>query len=299
MNSRDMPSDDVTAQCRDRAIGVIGGRSPVGRRVVRLLEADGWKVASFSREDIETSTTPDAVAAGQRISHWVYVAHIWTVADSFGVLERFGAKRLVALSSTSRFTKVDSSEPKDRELADRLATSEDRVLAWASKADVDCTILRPTLIYGGGDDRNISEIAALIRKIGFFPLLGPATGLRQPVHVDDVASACLGALFRRLPSTSYNISGAEVLPYRELVTRVYRAMGRTPRLLHVPRFVAVAGIHLLRLLPRFRTATTGMAERMMIDMIFDHSDATRDFDYAPRGFTLLPTDVGASAEDAA
>jgi nucleoside-diphosphate-sugar epimerase len=269
-------------------VGVGGARSPVGRHLVRLLEAGDWRVEVFSRNDIAAhGEAPSAVP----IANWIFASPIWAVAEHVAFLRSFGARRLVAISSTSRFTKSTSSDSAERELARRLEASEERVRAWADANGVDCTILRPTLIYGGGDDRNISEVAAFIRRFGVFPLLGPASGLRQPIHVEDVAAACISALPCRGLKAAYDISGGEVLSYREMVSRVFRAMGRPPRFITVPRPAVRAGIGLVRLIPRFRAASTGMAERMMSDMNFDHSEAARDFGFRARPFVLGPQDV--------
>lgn len=274
------------------AVGIIGARSPVGRHLVRLLEATGWRVNVFSRTDIAAH---GAALTRAPISNWVYVAHIWTVPQHFAFLRSFGVRRLVGISSTSRFTKTTSSNDAERELARRISKSEDRVLAWAREAGVECTILRPTLIYGGGDDRNISEVAAFIRKFGVFPLLGPANGLRQPIHVEDVAAACVASLQRERLKSAYNVSGGEVLPYREMISRVFEALGRRPRFVIVPRPVVNAGIGIIRLIPRFRAVSSGMAERMTSDMVFVHSDAARDFGFHARPFVLAPTDVCTSS----
>ena len=97
---------------------------------------------------------------------------------------------------------------------------------------VDWVILRPTLIYGLGQDKNISEIVRLIRRFGFFPLVGQAKGLRQPVHAEDVATACLSALEKTdVVNRAYNLSGGETLSYREMINRVFTALGRRPRLI--------------------------------------------------------------------
>ena len=282
-------ADNALSDSNVNAVGVIGGRSPVGYQLVRLLEAAGWYVKTFSRSDIAAHVAGSAPAP---IPHWAYVAHIWVLPEHFGFLRSFGVRRLVAISSTSRFTKTSSSDQGERDLAQGLMESEDRVLNWARENGVDCTIIRPTLIYGGGDDRNISEVAAFIRKFGIFPLLGPATGLRQPIHVEDVAAACVAALQRPGLKPAYNISGAEVLPYREMISRVFHTLGRRPRFVTVPRRAVDAGVGLIRLIPRFRGLSRGMAERMMSDMVFEHSDATRDFGFQARPFVLAPKDVG-------
>lgn len=274
-----------------RRAGIIGARSPVGRHVVRLLEADGWLVERYSRRDIAEHREPTSNEPQQVIENWIYIAHIWTVPENFAFISSLGARRLVAISSTSRFTKTTSSVSDERELAERLARSESRVQELAEHSGIACTILRPTLIYGGGDDRNLSEIAAFIRKFQVFPLLGSAQGLRQPIHVEDVATACVKALARNGLEAAYNISGAEVLTYREMVAHVFRALGRQPRFVSLPRPVVRNCIRLARIIPRFRSVSLGMADRMENDMVFDHAESTRDFGFSPRRFNLTARDV--------
>lgn len=45
-------------------------------------------------------------------------------------------------------------------------------------------------------------------------------------------------------------------------------------------------VSLLRCLPRYRHWTIAMAERMNRDLVFDRTEATRDFGFQPRAFTL-------------
>ncbi len=197
----------------------------------------------------------------------------------------------MALSSTSRFTKVGSGDTAETVVAARLIEAEDRVVAWAKSRGIEYVILRPTLIYGLGRDKNISEIARFIRRFGFFPVLGRAHGLRLPIHVEDVAAACISAL--QAPDAAnraYNISGGETLTYREMVARVFVALGRRPRLLTVPLWAFRLAVSVLRCLPRYRQWSAAMAERMNQDLVFDHAEAVRDLGFKPRGFALAAED---------
>ncbi|MFM8898671.1 MAG: NAD-dependent epimerase/dehydratase family protein [Burkholderiales bacterium] len=156
--------------------------------------------------------------------------------DYFPLIEASGARRVVALSSTSRFTKVGSGDTAENAIAAKLIDAEARVQAWAKRRGIEWVVLRPTLIYGQGRDKNISEMARFIRRFGFFPLLGSAQGLRQPIHAEDVAAACVAAL--QAPGAAnraYNLSGGESLAYREMVARVFAALGRSARLV-TPEF---------------------------------------------------------------
>ena len=199
---------------------------------------------------------------------------------------------MVAVSSTSRFTREWSSDEREQALGRQFVESEAQLQAWAEGLGVDWVILRPTLIYGRSLDRNITEIASFVRRYGFFPLLGGANGLRQPVHAQDVAAACIAALESGAARNhAYNISGAERLSYREMVRRVFEALGRAPRMLSVPLWAVRVAIACVRLLPRYRGWTAAMAERMNQDLVFDHDEAARDLGYRPRPFRLSAQDV--------
>ena len=104
--------------------------------------------------------------------------------------------------------------------------------------------------------------------------------------------ACLGAL--QAPgsaNSAYNISGGETLSYREMVVRVFAALGRRPRLLTVPLWAFRLAVTTLRCLPRYRQWSAAMAERMNRDLVFDHADAVRDLGFKPRAFELTAEDL--------
>lgn len=285
-------------------VGVLGAGSIVGKVLLPMLGQSGWRVAAFSRREHGDSgdgvewhrlNQPTGVAQELRgkVFRWICLAPITVLPDYFPLLEACGAQRVVALSTTSRFTKAHSSDLAEGALAKKLAHGEEQLTQWAEKHGVEWVVLRPTLIYGCGLDRNVSEIARFIRRFGFFPVLGAAQGLRQPVHVCDVAGACLAALQRpERANRAYNISGGETLAYRQMVTRVFEALGRRPCLFMIPLWMFRLALRLLRVVPRFRHWSPAMAERMNQDMVFDHGEATRDLCFAPKPFLPTKEDVG-------
>jgi nucleoside-diphosphate-sugar epimerase len=296
----------------DRRVGVLGATSLVGACLLPLLDAADWQVVAFTRRagsgaiaagrsvewrSVDAASRVEALidtATESPIACWVSLAPIWVLPDYFALLKHFGVKRLVALSSTSLFTKESSTDPMERAVARRLADGEARLAEWAQESGIEATILRSTLIYGLGRDKNISAIARFIRRFGFFPLLSAAQGLRQPVHAADVAAACLAALQRsRIGQGAYNLSGGETLTYRDMVARVFAALHKPVRLVRVPAWVFCLSVAALRSLPRFAHWSPEMAGRMNIDLVFSHSEAARDLSFAPRGFALTPEDLPA------
>lgn len=285
-------------------IGLLGATSLVGERLIPLLVENEWQVSAYSRKKMKGNDGPvewrqitllpaNLSSKGEEtIPYWICLAPIWVLPDYFDLLKACGCKRIVVLSSTSRFTKTDSNDSKEREAAVRLAASEQVLQTWAEAHQVEWIVFRPTLIYGYGKDKNITEIARFIGRFGFFPLLGAATGLRQPVHADDIASACLTALSTpEMTNRSYNLSGGEKLAYKEMVERIFLSLNSRPRLISIPLPAFRLAIACLRVLPRFRNWSASMAERMNQDMIFDHSEARRDFNFSPRPFCLSKKDL--------
>ena len=292
-------------------VGVLGATSLVGRALLPLLSELGARVTAFSRVAERQRTVHNAshpaviwrqLAAGKgvetgsaspaTIENWICLAPIWVLPECFDLLRTHGAQRIVVLSSTSVFAKRDSTDPQEQATAERLAQAEQRVRDWARACSVHWVILRPTLIYGGGQDKNISEIARFIRRFGFFPVFGSARGQRQPIHAADVAATCVAALLRQeAANRAYNISGGETLAYGAMVTRVFDGLARRPRLLRVPLWSFRLAVAVLRRLPRYRLWSAAMAERMGRDLVFDHTEAARDLGFKPRRFILAADDL--------
>lgn len=285
-------------------IGVLGATSLVGECILRKLLKEQRPIIAFSRHPV--TQTHSQIIWQQLISHqtvkinavkhniplWICAAPIWILHDHFDLLLAYGIRRIVVLSSTSRFTKNNSFDPHERKIALQLIKGEELVQTWATSHKIEWIILRPTLIYGYGRDINITEIAQFIRRFGFFPIFGSAQGLRQPIHAEDVASACCYALNAvNLTNCSYNLTGGETLAYCEMVKRIFTVLDRSPRLLTIPMWLFRIAITCLQPLPRYRHWTAAMAERMNQDLIFDNSAARQDLGFSPRPFKLTVEDI--------
>lgn len=213
----------------------------------------------------------------------ISLANIWLLPSALPDLYEAGVRRLVAVSSTSRYTKVRSAEASEREIVQRLIDAEDQTQAFCEARGIGWTILRPTIIYAEGLDRSITRIASVIRRFGFFPLSGRAEGKRQPVHADDLAAGVMAAAASsHTVNRAYNVPGGETISYREMCIRIFKGMGLRPRIVSLPPPLWRLGFAVgARFVPG---ATSAMGSRMDDDMTFDSAPAARDFDWNPRGF---------------
>lgn len=286
----------VSATPADAAGGrtalLFGGSGQIGERLLQGLLAAGWQVHAVSR----TAQPPRAGV------HW-HLGELGALqappvqADaifSCGPLDAFAdwyrrtplrAPRVVAFGSTSLEVKRDSLDAAERDVARRLREAEATLFAAAAERAAAVTVLRPTLVYGAGRDRTLSAIAALARRSGWFVLPRSARGLRQPVHVQDLADAALAVLAH--PAThgrSYALGGGEVLSYREMVRRVLAALQPPARLLPLPHALFALALSIAHAGGRLRGMNRAALQRMGEDLVFDLAPAQRDFGYAPRAF---------------
>jgi len=216
------------------------------------------------------------------------------VVFSLGPLDAFArwqdrvgrvAPRVIAFGSTSIATKNASSEAAERDVAERLREAEETLFAFGARHRVGVTVLRPTLVYGRGRDRTLSRIAALARRRGLFALPTNATGLRQPVHVDDLANAAWSAANAvQSAGRAYDVPGGETLRFDEMVARTLAVLHPRPRLLRLRAPLFRAAVASARALGMIEAINPAMLDRLDADLVFDAADARRDFGYSPRGF---------------
>jgi nucleoside-diphosphate-sugar epimerase len=278
----------------DGTVLVLGATSLVGRFLLPRLAASGAAVTALSRDPpaeasagvawLQGDLTDPALPARLPHARTVFsLMPIWLIPPVLPILRRHGVERVVAFSSTSRFTKQGSPEPSERVVARKLAAGEAAAMTACEAAGAGWTILRPTLIYAEGRDGNVTRLARLIARFGVLPLAGKGEGLRQPVHADDLAKGALAAAASAAArDRAYDLPGGETLSYRDMAGRIFEALGKPPRMVAVPPAMWKLGLALAS--PLLPGATAAMGARMAEDLTFDPEPAARDFGWSPRPF---------------
>ena len=276
---------------------VIGATSIVGEPLCSRLASSGANLTQLSRsakvengDIVGDLSDPATVQPTGKFDTLIHLAPLWVLPDN---LERFagvGVTRVIAFSSTSAITKRHSEQNHDREIAQALNTAEEKCRQSAHVLGLDLTVLRPTMIYGFGKDKNITIIARTIRRLGFFPLAGRGSGLRQPVHALDLVDGTIRCLDSDITKgKTYNLGGGESLSYKHMVERIFSALGVKPRVLHLPVTVYKALLRTALSLGVAADVSPAAANRMNEDLYFDCTPARRDFGYHGSRFLINPT----------
>ncbi len=195
-----------------------------------------------------------------------------------------GVKRVIALSSMSTETKSASPDATERALAATLHASEQRLLRTAAQRGIGCTVLRPTLIYGGGPDRSLTPVARFALRWRVLPIPLGASGLRQPVHAADLAGAVDAVIdCASAHGKIYALGGGERLRFDRMLLRLRAAMPRFVLPLPLPQVMIRAALR-LRSGRGASKITAAAVDRMRADLVADNGEAARDFGFAPRAF---------------
>jgi nucleoside-diphosphate-sugar epimerase len=272
---------------------LFGATGQIGWPLADRLQDAGWRVTAVSRQPhrdhpglhwIEgtlpalAEPMPDDVDAIFSCGPLDLFAQWYAQADIV-------CPRVVAFGSTSIDVKRGSSDKQERDVAQRLRIAEQQVFDRAAACNAQATVLRPTLVYGAARDQTLTRIAQLALRWHRFLLPRNANGLREPVHVHDLADAALAAC--DAPAThgkAYALPGGERLSYRDMVQRVLAVLDPPPPLVEVPGplfGLALLGARALGKVGGFNAAAVA---RMRTDLVFDVEPARRDFGYAPRAF---------------
>lgn len=268
----------------------------MGRALLPLLRAQGAQVFSVSRRSVQRGDDliyvfdaglkkfKPALASVDVLISLAPLPFIDVVLDMALLL---GARKVIAFGSTGRFSKTDSSSALERDFVIQQAQAEKLFAARSAQVGIAWTLFRPTMIYGGDADQSVAFVKAVVARFGVFPMPWGANGQRQPVHVGDLARACVSALQSdRTAGKAYDLGGGEVLRFEELVRRIFKVMGRRPLLLPVPLTLYRLVVQVARWIPSTRFVRKEMVDRMYQDLITDNGPAQRDFGYRPRA--LLP-----------
>lgn len=145
------------------------------------------------------------------------------------------------------------------------------------------TILRPSLVYGPGDTKNVAALVHMVRKLPIIPVPGKHTAKLQPLHVDDLVTMLNTAL--TLDGTRNLItSGPAQLTLWAMLEAIESAM-------NIRRFKIPLSLPLLRqcvklmdkALP-FLNLPVQQLETMDKQPFWDGTEAARLFNVQPRDF---------------
>jgi uncharacterized protein YbjT (DUF2867 family) len=269
---------------------VTGATGHTGQRLIERLLACGESIrvltrrapehlparlhgAEIVRGDIEDPACLARAASGCRAI--IAMTHIRFAARIVAAARDASVRRVLFMSSARRFTKYPE------QTARWVIEGEQAVM----ESGLDWTILRPTMIYGGDEDNNLTHLIRSLRRWPVHALPDGGRMLWQPVFTWDVVAAILAALEN--PQTiqrDYTLAGPEPVSYAEMVRTILRAAGLRRLLVPVPLGVVMLAARLLACVMSRPPLRPDQVQRMREDKVFDITAARRDLGFDPIPF---------------
>jgi NADH dehydrogenase len=230
-----------------KKILILGGTGFVGRHVCEDLARLHWQVTLPTRHAknamalqslplvhvVEVNVHDEAaltrlVAGHDAVVNLIAIlhgdeaaferAHVELPAKLARACQAAGVKRLVQVSALGAHAKSPQAPPS------RYLRSKSRGEAVLQQAGLDLTVLRPSVIFGAGDQFT-NMFANLQRVLPFIPLAGAHTRF-QPVWVQDVAQAIVRCLQdRRSIGQTFELCGPDTLSLQAIVQLCGRLAG--------------------------------------------------------------------------
>lgn len=271
---------------------VTGATGLVGRCLVNALKSKEIPVCAISRKQQEIDKNINWVQADLAgydelpdLPVLISTGPLDAFAESVLLSELENTRLIIAVGSMSAVSKETSGNEEERAIAKKLRFAEEQLMSWSVHHQVPCVLLRSTMIYGHGRDKNISQIAGWIQRHGYFPLAGRASGLRQPIHCGDIVKLILLILQQnRHESIMLELGGGEQLVYRKMVDRIYAALGKKPRYIRLPSFVYSLIFPVLRFLLPKNVPGVDVIKRQNKDLIVQESLYLQKLGFKARPF---------------
>lgn len=286
-----------------RLVAVVFGASGfVGGTLVPALARRAHAVRCVSREpariegelpsnalriqaDLLDESTLDRVLAGADVVY--YLAHALGERDGFAALEERAARnfaRAVARSPVRRIVYLGALAREDADGSSDHISSRHRVGEILRQSGVPVTEFRASVVIGAGS-MPFEVVRALVERL---PVMVTPRWVRtpiQPIAESDLVAYLMAALDQPgEESRIYEIGGASVVDYEQLMEAYGRARGLRRIMIPVPVITPRLSSLWLKLVTpaHFQTGRRVVASAEHASVVEDRS-ALRDFDIRPMG----------------
>lgn len=216
------------------AILITGGTGFIGKCLVSFLEARGHEIILFVG-DITKKEHIQSFVVNKKIEAVIHLAaavnnrniNIFQKVNAEGtkniieLCKRVGVDRLVFLSTIRVLSEEKNPYVDSKREAEQAVKASDMVYV----------ILRPSMVYGPGDKKNIGFV---LRYARFLRILPELNFRLQPLFVGDLVKVIEVSLVCH-PSSVLNIAGPEILTFNEVLKNIQETSKQKILIINWPR----------------------------------------------------------------
>ncbi len=211
------------------------------------------------------------------------ILHIGSIFYSLAVAKAAAennVKRMILVHTTGIYSRFKSASEEYR----KIESSVNEIVEKCG-GRLGLVYLRPTMIYGNLNDRNISVFIKMIDRFRLLPLIDHGKSLLQPVNGMDLGRAYYQLLSRpEILNGDYILSGDRPITMLRMFETINHELGKRTAFLSIPLPLGVLAASVLKALSLGRIDFVEKVQRMGENRNFPHDSAARDFGFAPMPF---------------
>ena len=285
--------DAVKQTSMGQRIAIIGASGELGSKLLQQLATTDCRIvavvrnknkrdfSSYSNVEVkeigDISNTKALGHALENVDTIINTGYIWFAPAIHKAIVN-GAqlpKHILFTGSTRIFTRYNCNNSQQKKAAE---------LFIQNQFEIPWTIIRPTMIYGHSNDKNISKLTRLLKKTPVMPLIGKGNNLIQPVFIDDLIRAFLLAIeSTEMHYQTYNIGGRHPITNKELFKTVGHTLNKNLTTVPIPVFIITTLVRLLQVF-KITKISQDQIKRFQENKDIDIAPFESAFGFTPRTF---------------
>lgn len=242
-----------------------------------LLDNSGLRIEKFTG-DLNDSEFVDKAMVG--VDTVMHIASIFYSVNIIKSAVKNNVKRAIFVHTAGIYSKYKSASYEYRCIEENI----DEVIK-GNNSTIQLIYLRPTMIYGYLNDRNMIVFIKMIDKLRFLPVISQGGGLLQPVNGRDLGNAYYQVLSNSdIISGDYILSGEKPISMLQMFKLISDNLNKKTTFISVPLGLGVFMARCLKLVTFGNLDYIEKVQRMGEDRSFSHDAAKRDFKYSPMPF---------------
>jgi nucleoside-diphosphate-sugar epimerase len=303
------PSPPVAAE----RVLVTGAAGFIGGHTCRALTAAGYEVVGLVRKPLEdpeavpgvcyvtgdvrypSILSPETFAACRYVVHLVgIIAEIRSKGQTFEAVHVDGTRNILAMAKAAEdlhrfvYLSAQGASPQSRSGYSQTKAHAEQLVR---DSGLPYTIFRPSLVIGPGGEF-VAQIEGLIRRppltpfpVPFVPLPGSGENRFQPVYVEDLTAALVQSLTEPAArDQTFEIGGADVVTFNQLIEAFERHAGVKKPILHAPMSLMLAAASVLEALLPVPPVTVDQLVSLGSDNVCDNEAVKRALTVDPLPF---------------
>ncbi|MCA1031309.1 NAD(P)-dependent oxidoreductase [Bacillus timonensis] len=207
----------------------------------------------------------------------VHIASIFYSVNLMRAAVKNHVRRAVLVHTTGIYSKYKSASEEYKAIEQNLES-----LIKESSSNIGLIYLRPTMIYGNINDRNMIIFIKMVDRLRLFPIINQGKNTLQPVNGRDLGKAYYQVLkSSNIMHGDYILSGESPISMKDLFRLISQILDKKITFISVPLVLGVFVAKILKVCTLGKIDYIEKVQRMGEDRSFSHQCATDDFGYKP------------------